>query len=377
MGLRDALRLTAAASELPPVFDLTEGEHVAPADPWRMLNAVLNAAQADARGATAVVNRRTALQVPAVVAARHLLAATLGPCQLLATDDLGRPLDPQPAWLHSPDPDRTRYSVLADLATTLLLEGVAVWRPLPEGRWRAVDPSRVQTAQDPQTMETQVLVDSRPVPRSWLVFDALPGLLQTGQRALATAWLLEQAARKYAQMDVPASALRNTGPDLSDEEIQALLATWAASRATGGTGYLNAAVELVTYSWSASDLQLVDARAAAATDVARLVGLPAHYLSAPAGDALTYSTVEGARRDLLELHLGRFTACIGQTMERAMPQGQLVRLDTSRLEAADAATRMQVWQAGVAMGAISAAQVARLEPLYPDPDTEQTGGTQL
>jgi len=153
-----------------------------------------------------------------------------------------------------------------------------------------------------------------------------PGLLSVGARALRTAMLLESAAQRFAQIDVPAGTLKNRGADLPTDKVDELLARWESARRSHGVGYTNAMVDFVVTQFDAAQLQLVDARRWSTAEIARLLNLPSRYLNAETESSMTYSNVESARRDLVDLSLRPYLAATEQrfSLDDVCPHGQRV-----------------------------------------------------
>lgn len=348
--------------------------------PGSRLTYLLDTALATGSTDLGAVSRSTALQVPAVAAARAVIVGTLAPLRLSEYGPTGAKVTDR-SWLtYAPNAVTPWVELLTDTLDDLLFTDRAYWLALDrdrDGRPAAYQhlPAEQVTRHPDGSLEVPLSSHGsqrQTVPAESVITFRGPGpaggLLTAGARTLATAYLLELAARRYARMETPASALVNTGPDLTDAEIDALLGSWQAARATGSTAYLNAAVRLETFAWSSRELQLVEARQQLTADVARLCGLDPASIGGPVGHSLTYATTEGNRRDLLELRLQRWLAPIEQrlTLDDVTRRGHAVRFDLGELLRADIPTRLELYRTGVELGAITSDEVRRLEPLYPD-----------
>jgi hypothetical protein len=195
-----------------------------------------------------------------------------------------------------------------------------------------------------------------------------PGLLWTGRDVLRTAALLEAAAQRYAGEPIPSGYLSNTGPiDLEDEEIDALLDTWAAARNARATAYLGPNTSYQATAFNAEQLQLTQSREHAAAAIAQLLNLPARYVNAPTagGASLTYSTLESARRDLVDLCLSQYMAavCDRLTLTDVTPSGQSVRFELAAFYRADFGSLVTSGATAVAANLISVTEWRRFAGL--------------
>ena len=158
---------------------------------------------------------------------------------------------------------------------------------------------------------------------------ALPPLLAVGGRTLAAAIELEQAARRLASVELPAGVLKNEGTELGTDEAKELVAGFQASRRENGVAFLQG----VSYSREAltsADLQLVEARANVATDVARLWNVPVAMIGAsPSGgaSALLYSNLSQQLAILVSSAVAPYLRTVEDTLADVTPRGQSVAFD--------------------------------------------------
>lgn len=290
--------------------------------------------------------------LPPVRRAVRVICGTVGGWTLKGWRD-GRQLEPSVIpWLAQPDPARTSQDILSWTLHDGIWHDRSVWREVPGG-WRRVSPSRVldAPADDPDD-PPRVLIDGA-APRDRLVVFRFGGAGGLRTLAIPLVSLLGDvfaAASRYAASPAPEVILKNTGVDIADADIDALLTRWDTNRAAHTAGYLGAYLDAVKVGYSAKDLQLIEAMDELAKDVARLFGLPAPTLGVSAGDSLTYSTTIEQRRDLLEalrpwstgieqtLSMGTYAVNLtasGVSATRAgafVPWGTLVRFDTADFE---------------------------------------------
>jgi phage portal protein BeeE len=288
------------------------------------------------------VGRDAALSIPSVAACRNLIVGTVVQLELFRYRGAERL---ETDWLVSkPDPSTTLPATIGGTVDDLLFRGRAFWLILErdsEGyprraRWTPVDDVTPQTKSSGGAYS--LLTGYRIAGLDALVpvddvirFDSpIPGVLDTGARCLAAALELELAARRFAGVELPAGTLTNeSGVSLSDEEAEAYLASFAERRRKYGLAWL----EGVKYEKQALDpgeLQLVEARANVATDVARLFNVPVAMIGAsPSGNgsALLYANLTQQLSLLLVDAVSPHLATIEATLSDAIPRGQAIRFD--------------------------------------------------
>jgi len=318
-------------------------------------------------------------QVPAVAQGLQVIAGTVGTLPLERRR--GRQELPLPAVLAQPDPDEPREATL-----TCLVEDLVLW---PEAyavvlaRDAEGFPSAFRYVAH-ELVEPADWVDPvdpfAPPQRRYRIHDALvpaadvlrfpshwPGLLVVGARALRTSILLEQAAQRFATIDMPAGGLKNTGADLPPDKVTELLDAWETARQTRGIAYLNALVDFTPFSWDPTQLQLVDARRWQTAEVGRLLNLPSRYLNAETDASMTYSTVEAERRDLIDLSLRPYVRAVEArlSMGDVTPRGQTVALELDDFYRGDITARTAYYTAGLAGGWLTTDEVRAAEGLPP------------
>jgi HK97 family phage portal protein len=310
------------------------------------------------------LRRDEAWCVPAVAQGLQVIAGTVG--TLPPERVRGRTPLPLPTVLRQPDPEEPREATFVRIVEDLVLfpEAFAVvlerdaegfparFRYVPH---ETVEPFDWVDPLDPYAAPTrryridQHIVLARDVlrfPSHW------PGLLVVGGRALRTSILLERAAARFSQVEIPPGYIKNNGPDLDDTKITELLDRWSDARATRQTGYLNALLEFVTPSFDPTQLQLVEARRWQTTEVGRLLNLPSRYLNAQSESSMTYSNIEQEKRDLIDLSLRPYVRALESrlAMDDVCPRGQTVRLDLDDFYRGDMATLGAYYTAALAGG---------------------------
>lgn len=338
------------------------------------------------------VAKSVALQIPAMRRARHALM-TPATFALVANDRAGNRLDPfdaRCAWMAQPERNRIRYATLARLIDDGLWFDKAVVRATrtiygTTAYFERIHPQRWQPIYEPNDPDTVAAwhIDGKPydpaqfAAAGFAAFDFadLGGLRRLGMPLLQLYADLQAAAGRYARAPHPYAILRNVGPDLTRDEIDALLDEWELAREQRGIGFTNDAVEYdVTTGYSARDLQLVETREHSALEVARLLQLPAFAVDAKSGDSMTYGNIIDRRKDLVEA-LRPWSTVLTQTMSLdirtpsgithggLLPRGVTADLDPADYLRADAEARMRVWQLALEIGLLDLDDVAAQEPL--------------
>jgi hypothetical protein len=332
--------------------------------------------EAIARQRLSMLGRDSALSIPAVRKALHVLVGTI------STFDLqlwrGSAVIPGPAWMTQPERGRTLPSTLAYTIQDLIWFDHAHWevkdsyvdtsRPVAEwfpSRFAYISAERVLPVHDPDDVDAPGtwLIDGQQKARL-VTFDGhgLGGLRLHGLPMLALYDALMAAASRYAESPMPSIYLRNTGADLDQPEIDALLDSWDSARVRRATAYLNSVLQAETLGWSAKDLQLTEAREHAATEIARLFGLPAFALDAPESDSMTYGNVTDKRRDIAEA-LRPWLSVVEAALSTndVVPRGQRTRFAVDAYIRDDPKTRMETWAA--AAGVLTLDEIRAAEPL--------------
>jgi hypothetical protein len=162
--------------------------------------------------------------------------------------------------------------------------------------------------------------------------DGNGGWLRNGATAINIAAALEAATLMYSETPIPTVALKNSGPDLPAEQVDALLDAWEEARANRGTAYLNNTIDAQVMGFSARDVQLVEAKNMAATAIARLANLDPVWVGAGIpGSSLTYANRVDLYRGLLDTALRPIMSLFEQrlSMPDVTPRGHTIKFDTT------------------------------------------------
>lgn len=328
------------------------------------------------------VGRDEAMTVPSVARCRNLLAGTIATFPLeLYKRSTGEKLG-KPVWLEQPSISQPLAATIAWTVDSLLFYGVAYWKVTElyaddgrPARFEWIAPGRVSFTTDSNSnFITQYQIDGSPAPMSGLgslvTFQGLDeGVLQRGARTLRSAIDLETAARVATATPMPSGVLKNNGADLSAEEVQAILSAWKSARERRSTAYLTATLEYQPTAFSPRDMMFVDALQQMCTQVARMMNVPAYYISADQNTSMTYANVQDERRQFVSLSLAPYIHAIESrlSMDDITARGNIVKFDVENaFLAVDALERLAVIEKMLALGLITVEDAMEMENLSPN-----------
>lgn len=319
------------------------------------------------------ITRRDALSVPAVKAARDLIANAVGGLDMHLHDPAGRVVD----WpfLAQPEDGVVGSVTWTRIAEDLLFDGMAWMAPTHIG-WHG---KPVQAARlDPTTVtvqpewvvhhgETGTGMAKRWNPDSRLIRFESPNdsLLEHGARAIRTLIALGDATDQAANALPPLAYFApadGESADPGEEEVLDLLDSWEKARATRRTAYVPLALQLKTLGWNPDELQLPELRKEAVLEIARLARVDAEELAA-AVTSRTYFNAFDRKQDRVEFTFKPYLKAIAGrlSMDDVTPRGFTVRHDLSEYFATDALSRYQAYDVGLRVGAITAEEIREAE----------------
>jgi HK97 family phage portal protein len=328
------------------------------------------------------VSRDVAMSVPGIVRCRNLICGTIAsiPLELYRKsthEELG-----SPKWLEQPSIHQPRSVTLAYTLDSLLFYGVAYWQVTElyaddgrPARFNWIAPTRVteQVSPDSQFI-TQYYIDGKPVPMqglgSLITFQHLSeGILNTGATVIKQAYEIQNAAHRAAIAPIPSGVLKNTGADLSEQEVSQLLASWKSARQRGATAYLTSTLEFQAQAFSPKDMGYADLIQSITTQIARLCNIPAYYLSADMNNSMSYANVQDERKQLISLALQPYITAIETrlSMDDITNSQNYVRfaVDETFLRA-DTMERLTAIEKMISLGLITVEQAQELEDLSPN-----------
>jgi len=328
------------------------------------------------------IDRNLALQVASVSRCRNLIAGVISSIELgLYKKSTGKKLE-SPVWLEQPDIRQPLSVTLAYTVDALLFYGVAYWRVTSlyadDGRpsgFEFIPNTRVTVTTNQYGDEVEYYsVNGVRVPMggigSLVTYQSLlPGVLQTGGRTIQSALDIQKAAAVSAATPVATVILKNTGADLPEAQIQGLLASWKAARQNRSTAYLTSTLEAQNLGFSPKEMMYTEASQYLATEIARLMNVPAYYISADMNNSMTYQNILDGRKEFVAYSLQPFISAIENrlSMDDITAHGNRVRfaVDETFLRA-DTMARLDAIEKMLNLGLIDVEQAQSMEQLTPN-----------
>ena len=330
---------------------------------------------------TPFMDRYIALQVPAVARCRNLIAGVISSIDLeLYKKSTGAELE-SPLWLEQPDLRQPRSVTIAMSVDSLLFYGVAYWRVTslyaddgrPSGfEWIANTRVTVTTNKDGSEVQSYA-VNGVVTPMSGIgslvTFQSLlPGVLETGAGTIQSARDVQKAAAVAAATPMATGFIKNSGADLPEAQVSGILAAWKAARASRSTAYLTSTLDYQTVGFSPKDMLYTEASQYLATDIARLMNVPAYYISADMNNSMTYQNILDGRKEFVAYSLQPFISAIEDrlSMDDITAHGNVVRfaIDESFLRA-DTTARLAALEKLLTLGLIDIPTAQSMEQLSP------------
>lgn len=286
--------------------------------------------------------RNAAMRIPAIARGVNLLKSTICRLPLVALrGDTQLTGESEPTWLYATDQAQSPQLRLAWTVDDLIFYGWSCWwrtnqadrfpsrvGRIERGSWSVTDDNRVE-------VDGTVVGDDEVL----LIPGISEGILTHGVDAIRDARTLMSVVKQRLLNPVPQVELHQTGGDqLTDTEIDALIARWAAARQgkNGGVGYTNEVIELREHGGDDGNL-LIEARNAAAVDMARLLGVSASRIDATSPKAsLNYETTTGRNQELVDFDLALYMTPITArlSLDDVVPRGTRVAFDLADFMAA-------------------------------------------
>ena len=328
------------------------------------------------------IDRSLALQVPSVSRCRNLVAGVISSIELgLYKKSTGKKLE-SPLWLDQMDIRQPLSVTLAYLVDALMFYGVAYLKVqsiyFDDGRpsgFEFVPNTRVTVTTNQYGDQVEYYsVNGVRVPMdgigSLVTFQSLlPGVLQTGGRTIQAALDIQKAAAVAAATPMATTILKNTGADLPEAQIQGLLAAWKSARNNRSTAYLTSTLEAQNLGFSPKDMTYNESSQYLATEIARLMNVPAYYISADMNNSMTYQNILDGRKEFVAYSLQPFISAIENrlSMDDITAHGNRVRfaIDETFLRA-DTMARLDAIEKMLNLGLIDVAQAQSMEQLTPN-----------
>lgn len=285
------------------------------------------------------VTRKQAMTVPGIRRGRNLICGTASGLPLVGVRSDGSEVPANSSTarlLRTLDPRTIPAYTLAWTFDDLLFNQISWWR------WTERDSSSDYPIACERIAKERVRIDGsdlyvdnvKQADRDMCRFDGLlDGLLvQDGAGTIVRlALALTRAAQRQADDDWSGLILRlaEGADELTRDQIIALLDEWENARRERSTAFLNRAVDPEKISVGAGERQLSELSQFVASELARLLNLPASRIGAPQGSGMTYTNTESDRRDLVDTSLSPFLTVVAQrlSMPDVTPAGTAAAFD--------------------------------------------------
>ena len=328
------------------------------------------------------VNRGMAMSVPSVARGRNLIAGVISGLPLnLYRKSTGEEIG-NPVWVDQPSINQPRSVTIAWTVDSLIHYGVSYWevtevyeedqRPR---RFEWVPNVKVTFTTDLYNQKiTEYFVDGVARPQwgvgSLITFQGYDeGILERGSETIQAAIDLRKASVIAAATPMPSGVIRNSGADLDPKEVAGLLAAWKQARQNRSTAYLTSTLEYQPTAFSPKDMMYDSAQQFLATEIARLMNLPAYMLSAEANQSMTYANVLDERKQFYSMSLLPYVNAIQDrlSMDDITARGNAVRFDVdSSFLRTDPMERLLVTEKLLSLGLITVEQAMEMEDLSPN-----------
>jgi HK97 family phage portal protein len=327
------------------------------------------------------IDRNFALQVASVSRCSNLIKGVIAGIELsLYKKSTGEKLG-SPVWLEQPDIRQPRSVTISATVDSLIFYSCAYWRVTslyaddgrPSGfEWVANNRVTYTTNKFGTEIE-DYFVDGIKVPMggigSLVTFQSLiPGVLDTASTTIKAAYDIQRASAVSAQTPMATTVLRNNGADLPEAQVQGLLASWKASRASRSTAYLTSTLSVENVGFSPKDMMYNEASQYLATEIARAMNVPAYYISADMNNSMTYQNILDGRKEFMAYTLQPYICAIEDRLSMndiTNSQNQVrFNVDASFLRA-DAMERLNVIEKMLNLNLITVEQARQMEQLTP------------
>jgi hypothetical protein len=326
------------------------------------------------------ISRSQALQVPAVLRSRNLIAGTLA-CLPIHIRDQQRRIATPTTLLEQVDPDVPNVVTFAQTYEDLLFESTSWWRVIETG-WHGYPTFAEHISVDRVTISGvdlptlngqqssgpfQVFIDGKPVPDEEVIrFDSPnPPLLRHAARAIRACLNLDITASNYSETPVPLGVFTpkdGERPRENAKDIQEILDKWNEARRSKVWGYLGRAWDIKELQFNAEQIQLADQRQHAVLEIARAAGIDPEDLGVST-TSRTYQNSEQRRRDLVDFTLTAYMSAVEQrlSMRDVLPRGYEAKVNLDAFLRADTKSRAETYAIGKPVGMYTEEEIRELE----------------
>jgi hypothetical protein len=317
------------------------------------------------------VNRKNAITVASVDAARNAIAPTIGRIPFHAEKGGRRvPQAQQPALLVGPLEAGTPRSTTMTWTVDALFFQPCTWWVIRDRdfygwprlvEWISLDRAGLDKH------GRLVKVDKEPVaPEAVIRFDSPlgEGFLVNAAKDIRRAIAINLAASKAEDSPIPAVELHNElGVDLSETDREALLDKWSEARRKRGVAYTPKGIKVIPHGKPA-DALLIDGRKQVSLELLRHASVPAWAAStAVEGATMNYENRSSRNWELLDLTLSPYITAIEERLSLGdvTPNGWTVKANTDDFTRDDMKTRFEAYEIGKRGGFVTNEWIAEQE----------------
>lgn len=327
-----------------------------------------------------IINRGTAMSIPAVAKGRNLISSSIGRMPLVALRD-GKPVPDQPAFLKQLEVGVPTFTTVSWIVDHLIFYGQAfltIDSVTADGKpkhFKFVPEWHQETDGSGKLLKAF----GKPVREGGYVrIDANnEGFLSYGAEAIREAKETSRAAQEAGASPTPTVVLKQKGGgELSEIEVDSLIARFISRRRRrgGAVAFANPNLDIESMGAHAENL-LIDARNTAVLEIARALNLSAWALDGTvAGTSLNYSNSTTRMKELVDFALMPYMASIEQTLAMYLPNGQTVEFDTAVLLRGSFGERMESYKLARESEVYSVAELRAMEHLDPNTTVETQAG---
>ena len=165
------------------------------------------------------------------------------------------------------------------------------------------------------------------------------------------------------------SVIKNTGADMPESQVQALLAAWKSSRQSRSTAYLTSTLSVENIGFSPKEMTYNESSQYLATQIARAMNVPAYYISADMNNSMTYQNIIDGRKEFVAYSLQPYICAIEDrlSMNDITANGHTVRFNISEtFLRSDDKARLETIEKMLALGLIDIEDAKEMEDLTPN-----------
>ena len=285
----------------------------------------------------------------------------------------------QPSWFSRPDMRLSSSRWLGELTVSLALRGNAYLQVIRTSPTESIQALIVLDPRHCIPNDDGTLSYNGKRLQRWqfkhLKLLPIPGVLeglgpiQASNAALSAAIQDGSYRNTFRDTSGVPSGILKTDQQLSQEQASQYKETWDSAPA-GSTRVLGQGLSYQGVLLTPQEVQFIEGSKFTAQQIARLFGIPAHYLNVSQGNgSMTYQNVQDAMSDFIRVTLSQYTREIEEALSDLLPRGQEARFNFDGLLRANTVQRYTAHQIALTSGFLTKDEVREIEGLEPLPIT--------